>query len=243
MKSTLTIITALLFISCSSQSRFSTVKRGEVYVSGFNEYETRARVVVVDSGLAPQYLVDEYMCRDIAHASFYPGLQTDHPHGTNLVSIIQEDMDTDKYCITVVRLGMVGRGLDQVTEGIELATKLRNTKIINLSLQGVQYRHDEYQIIKQAIKKQRIYFNVAAGNYGLDLDKMCSIYPACLAKRLERDSDKSLRKYFTVVGAQAEYSNVGEVVDVFLNGQPLGTPSMQGTSQATALYTNMMVRK
>lgn len=241
MKLTLLLISTLL-TSCSS-TNFTTYQDGDYYYSGFRDYEPRKRVVVIDSGLEPQYLVDNYMCRDISQISLEEDKRVKNTHGTSIISIIKEDMNTDDYCITSVRMKVSERG--DITETKDLvirALDLSNVYAVNMSYIISEYNHLEYQAIRYSVYSG-VRFSVAAGNEKVDLDKACLFYPACYGKLLDKESLKYRRAHFKVIGAKAGYTNYGSVVDIYLNGGYMGTPSMRGTSSATAQYTNMLVRK
>lgn len=259
----LALLTLMALIGCSVEQGPSVQKpliktlkietdSGFLYGTGYHQSESRERVIVLDDGIYQEFLSSPYMCKDVALLSFQFGTSQAGAHGTNLISIISEGLDTDKYCVTAFRLNTDKDVLLNTVQSLKAAIKVPKTKIINMSIQSFGYKHEQYKVIKQAIEEKQIYFNVAAGNYRLNLDTACVIYPACYAKLLERESNMrdtglwnpaNLRKYFKVIGVMAPYSNHGSVIDVFMKGGLMGTPPMQGTSMATALYTNLMVRK
>ena len=241
MKLTLLLILTLL-TSCSS-TNFTTYQDGDYYYSGFKDYESRKRVVVIDSGLQPQYLVDKYMCRDISQISLEEDKRVNNTHGTSVISIIKENMDIEKYCITSVRMRVTsGGGVIEVKDLVLKALDLRNLYAVNMSYIMREYNHQDYLKIQNAVSLG-VRFSVAAGNEKIDLDKACVFYPACYGKLLDKEYLKSRRSLFKVIGAKAGYTNYGSVVDIYLNGGYMGTPSMRGTSSATAEYTNMLIRK
>lgn len=240
---TLLLLTAT---SCSSNTnmQFKTVVDKKMFATGYHQFEPRERVVIIDTGLSPKFMKKDYMCKDIAHVGFTPGLNPGHPHGDNITSIVRKKMDKDKYCISVFQLRNYGRQIMGLGKALEYVTQMDRVYVINLSLIQARYSHRNYNTISNAIYSKGIRFNSAAGNSSLDLDPICVVYPACYSKLLEQESQwYPYRRYFKVIGALADYSNYGNVVDIFLPGGPMGEPSMRGTSMATALYTNMLIRK
>lgn len=242
------ILTLVLFIpllsGCTSPTKepmLMMVQEGVLYMTGFHQHERRARVVVIDTGLNPSLLRADYMCKDVAQLGFDDQLKPDNMHGTNIVSIIQEGMNIEKYCITMIKVDLTNRIVDEFALALKYPRALSNTYTLNLSLVTYGYKHGDYQLIK-SILRSGIKVNAAAGNDGTNLDPMCSIYLACFGKLLERENKLALRANLKIIGAFAPYSNYGDVVDIFLPGGPMGTPPMQGTSMATALYTNILVR-
>jgi hypothetical protein len=140
---------------------------------------------------------------------------------------------------TVLKRGRIS----DIAQAIVYGLTLRNTEIVNISLRKRDFNLIEYKHIKRAIS-DGIRINAAASNEGVSLDAGCIYYPACYGKLISQDLPrKHHRGRFRVIGAQAPWSNYGNVVDIFLDPTPRGIPRMRGTSQATALYTNMLVRK
>lgn len=234
--------------SCS-QARFSTVKKGDLYYSGYQELEFRDRVVIVDTGLRPELLVAEYMCKDVAQISDSRSLVPKELHGTTVTSIVAQDINYKDYCITMIKLDLINKVKNDIPlESYTLINQLHNVKYVNMSYRWPKYNHQDYLEIKKGIESGIIYI-AAAGNERADIGAACTIYPACYARLLEREEDpynskrNYLRSRFKIVGAIANYTNYGSVVDVYLTGTDIGTPPSRGTSMAAAEYTGMMVRK
>ena len=206
---------------------------------GKDNLEYRKRVVVIDSGLNKSDLDKRYMCGDIASIS-PDKVHNDHHkrgHGTNTVSIISKGMDYDKYCITMIRIQKTkGNGyikaIDAGFRSIKYAS--RNLYAINISMRTFVYNYESFKVFKE-LARNGVQINAAASNEGKNIDKKCRIFPACYSKLIKSPN-------FKVIGASQNFSNYGNVVDVFVSGGPRGIPLMQGTSQATALYTSYLVK-
>lgn len=245
------ILAAALITSLTTQAARLKLRyhRNKTFTVGQESFEYRKRVVVIDSGASFGQLNSSYMCRDTAQVSFNESIKPNHPHGENIVSIISNNIDLSEYCITMVKVKpSKGR---EVVKALILVGLLKRAFVVNLSLEHLRFKSITYNIIRNLIMYKGIRFNVAAGNSSKDLDSRCDNYYACYAPLLKAESARSLvyrdsirnpRKYFKVIGARAGYSNRGEVVDRYLYGGLMGNPPMRGTSMATALYTNMMVR-
>lgn len=232
-------VLVLLSSSCS-QIKFKTEKVGDVYYTGYGDYEFRKRVVVVDSGLDTKLLKDDYMCRDFAHLSYEKSLEPSHAHGTMMVNIINKDMNKKKYCITMLKLRSLKEGSYYLNEEFNYLAYNIDADIISLSMEMRSYSLYFHKSLSTIVRDSGTRVNVAAGNSGINLDTACIIYAACYASILRREGINT--RNLKVIGAMAEYSNHGSVVDLFLQVGDEVTNGIAGTSAATALYTNMLVR-
>ena len=237
--------------SCNQKDQqFKTTKQGEFYYTGYGKSENRKRVVIIDSGLSKGFLKADYMCKDVATAHLVsegakPG--DFNPHGDNITSIISKRMNSKKYCITMIG-NYIGEHIisGEISKIYGLLLKLSNVYVVNMSYRWPLFDSRSYLNIIKSIRKG-ITFIAAAGNESRDIGLICNIYPACYAKLLERETQfydnnsNYYRSKFKVIGAQAGYTNYGEVIDAYLDGDVMGFPPMRGTSQATALYTALMV--
>lgn len=213
----------------------------KVFKYGFREEEKRKRIVVIDSGLHKPFLNAKEMCRDVAYLSDVERVgdyRKSNFHGTTVSTIIMSKMNSTKYCITLVSnistTNLTYDGLD-----FTFVNYLDNISIVNITTYNYKYDMQAMRFYRRLSRYRGIKFNVAAGNIdnintkGLDLGVECYLFPACYTKEVRSEN-------FKVIGALAPYSNVGSVVDVFLQGGPLGYPANSGTSMATALYTGLM---
>jgi len=229
------LISLIVFITgCSSYKPIVTIKASNKYnnsfIIGYESYEHRKRVVVVDSGVNLETIKKDFMCKDIAMLAPTKSFKYKTDHGMRMTEIIATQMDKSKYCITMVKLILHPiKGILKVEEGIEDAVNLVNTKVVSISLEGNSYSHKEYKAIKHGVNVKGIKFNIAAGNRRIDLDKTCISYPACISKLINK------KGYIRVIGAQEYYTNYGSIVDIFMFGQ------FGGTSAATAYYTGLIV--
>lgn len=223
---------------------FSTKIKNKLYYSGYHVPEDRKRIVVIDRGLTRDLLEKSQMCKDISQIAL-----NDKPlvnqHGVTVTSIIATNMSTSKYCITMIKSDLnIKVGL--VAE-YRVVNKLPNVALVNMSYRGPKFNYLEYLEIVKAIEK-KVTFIAAAGNESANIDQACVIYPACYARLLERKESSGhfnanyYRSRFKVIGAIAEYTNYGAIVDAYLDGGLMGIPPKQGTSMATALFTGLSAR-
>lgn len=249
MKVLIVMLSMFTVFSCSNVkpiSKFKVKKIGEMYYAGFSQVESRERVVVFDTGIIPSLLQQPAFCKDWASASIYSSLNIQHDHGTKMATIIVKGMDISKYCLSMIKLGANKSGrLFGMEKSLINLSKMPKINIVNMSLQGFKYKHTEYLSILRLLEKG-VKINVAAGNSSADLNLICDTYPACFAKLIEREPPNinRFRSNFKVIGALGDYSNYGsDIVDIYLFGGPWRYAPTVGTPAATALYTNILVRK
>ena len=225
----------LSFVGLNNNVELSEFKSNDFYMKGLNNSETRTRVVIVDSGLAKSYLKAPYMCKDVALMSLMKDLKPSDPHGTNITGLIAKDINVDKYCITMVKIDINPGGAENIPLTLtKLSQAVSKIGVINMSLNYPAYSHEGAKALQQLVRRG-VKIVVAAGNQSLNLDVACVIYPACYSKIIKHPN-------FKVIGALAEFSNVGSIVDLFLTGELVGTPPMRGTSMAAGIYSGMLVK-
>ena len=186
------------------------------------------RVVVLDSGFDFKKSNKVSLCED-GHKTFTnrPRPHDNDGHGTNVAGLIDKYAKDSKFCMIIV--DGLATGSDYY-EALKYANSL-NPDIINISGGGYGKVKGEAQTVNKILKKG-IVMVVAAGNNGVDLNKKCSYFPACLDKRI------------VVVGNSSYYSNKGRVVDIKTSGnkkRALGI-TLTGTSQSTAITTGRIIR-
>ncbi len=162
------------------------------------------------------------------------GYDTYH-HGTKMANIIATSANRTGYCLIIYNVNSsILSPLDtrSIVRAIYMATR-EKVKAINMSFTGSRPNRGEHRALWRA-NKRGIKLFVAAGNKQINLNKQCSVYPACY-KFLSR---------MTVLGAldrfghRASYSNYGR----FLTWYPGRLQRTDGTSASTAFATGMFVR-
>jgi subtilisin family serine protease len=163
------------------------------------------------------------------------GINDVHGHGTNVAGIVSTNLDANKHCLLILKFfHSIGTPIDttyMLIQALQAAIEA-NVDIINISASGEKRSNTEEIFVGRALDKG-IAVVVAAGNDSRDLDKKCNIFPACYDRRI------------IVVGGTNKTSNYGKVVDVIENGinvTGFGV-TLTGSSQATALHTNKLVKK
>jgi hypothetical protein len=206
-----------------------------------NANDTRFSVLILDTGLD---LNDPYfkpfLCRS-GHADLTgKGLQDRHGHGTNIAGLILRGIDPKRVCIKVVKYFNKN---DTVEEREQVVSKIMDRLseldyyMLNFSGNGTQPLPSEERNLKIALKRGA-YVVVAAGNESLDLNKNCNSYPACYTSLSKFEgfqvvTDKDLQA--ANKGGPAKYNEIGR-------GQCYKDICLNGTSQATAVHTNRLLK-
>jgi subtilisin family serine protease len=206
--------------------------------------ETRIRIAVVDSGLLMSKEIAPYVCLD-GHKDFtMTGLGDRHGHGTNVSHLIAKSIDPKKYCLVIVK--WYDPKAPPILSGLFLTAATEyaahsGAQYINISAGGGAKYQRERNAIEYAVE-HGVRVVVAAGNEGVDMSPSCPFFPACYP--IHSNS-------FYVVGAlekdgkKAWFSNYGGPVNAWAPGtnQEGGGIVMSGTSQATAVYTGLLVAR
>ncbi len=206
--------------------------------------DTRKKIVVVDSGLNHSFGTDLFLCDD-GHRDFTDsGLKDYQGHGTNIANIIVNGLNPSKYCIVIVKwvnpVGSIKGNSDTLIRALKYILYLDNVEYVNLSLSGGIELLNEYIAIKNLLNNN-IIVAAAAGNDLLNLSDGCIIFPACY---------KFYNSNFHVVanyhlGRPSRMSNYGGPVTDTADGFNItaGGYTMSGTSQATAVFLNTLIKR
>ena len=200
---------------------FSTICQGKT-----------VKIAVIDTGFDFKKSKSVKLCKS-GHKDFTgTGIHDLNGHGTNVAGLIAKGNVNVDYCLVIVK------GLGGIFPFASSIAALRYVKhldvdMINLSYGGLSTSVEERRHIKDILGKG-IKVVAAAGNEDIDLNKECSYFPACYDKRI------------IVVGNYGTNTNYGNKhVDVVINGnkkRALGI-TLSGTSQSTAVYTGMLLKK
>lgn len=233
-----------------------------VSVVSFASDDVRKKIVVVDTPISDAQLTQPYMCKDgsismdkTRSSHFGPNEQNVVRHGENVVGLIGSRIDTTKYCILHIAFYFKQDQENYIPLYLGALLKIeeyRNVVGINLSLaasknvKGSYLKEESYILRAFAISGVKII--TAAGNSHEELTKKkCFVYPACTKKRLSSAAaDRfyivgSNTFYMNSDGSPHEFSNFSYDLDIELeNGVNQGVPAMNGTSQATAIFTGKL---
>jgi hypothetical protein len=205
--------------------------------------ENRDRIIIIDSGASKEQSRKPYMCKNGTLTAFDNDNGIDeHGHGTNIISLISPSVNEKTTCIISIKIFKTSKlnksypNGSQYISALAAAAKFK-PKFVNISMVGSPFL-EEMKYFMQILLNGGI-VTVAAGNEHKDLDKNCFAYPACLKNKLP----KYLSSRFNVVTSFTSNGNYGGPVNVYLDGSKKGTPSMTGSSQATAIYTSVLVSK
>ena len=195
--------------------------------------DQRQRINVLDNGITKAGVKKfaKALCKD-GHSK--NALNEEGKHGTNVISIIANKLNTKKFCIEIHNV--LGKGTTMKDEFRALFASF-DAKFINMSFAGDQPSKTEKQMIKVLLKKN-IHIFVAAGNQNKNLDKSPT-YPASYGFKTKK---------YHVVGSSTKtwygkkFSNFGSVVTEKQPGTKIGWPLMTGTSQSTPNALNKFIR-
>lgn len=194
--------------------------------------ENRLRIAVLDTGISKRQFNEKYMCKDMPYFSIRSKGLDWHGHGTNIVGLIGERINTKKYCITIYAFGVNPK----LSETNYYLSEMLNHGVVgvNLSIQGEDYDMTEGDTIKK-LTDSHIKVFVASGNSKFNLNIKCNTYPAC--------HKLSNRKLIVIGSTDRRYSNYGRIVDKYIDGTKKGYPVMSGTSMSTAIATGLHFSK
>jgi len=197
------------------------------------EVDTRKVIAVMDTGISYEQHHKKYMCSTLGITLMGVDLLDRNGHGTNVVGLIGDQIDTKKYCIIIVKT----EG-DEYLEGLNVITQVSNVVAVNLSWasSGIPSYLDRIELSYLKILEQsKVIIVAAAGNDHIELKPGCTVYPACHKPRIS---------IMHVIGNNtSSSSNYGPLVDMWIDGTNVGTPARTGTSQSAAIYTGTLFKK
>jgi len=236
MKNLIVILAFIMFISYAIQkSSPPMIVEPETATYTGKVPEFRLRIAVMDTGLSPFQLEKPYMCKDKPFVNDENIAQFDkNGHGTNVVGLIGNAIDSTKYCITSYGIHNWG-SIESYNNMLEKIGH-DNPHAINLSWADEGYSAVEYGLLKEYSDKG-IIIAVAAGNKAQHMtEDSCDMWPACHALKI--------KKNFYVIGSpNKRYSNYGDFVYAYYPGDKQGFPPHTGTSQSAANFTGKLFSK
>lgn len=196
----------------------------------------KERVAVLDTG-HNSFFHSSYLC-DSGHKDFTgTGIHDTHGHGSNVISLIGPKLRKDQCIVTLKVFGSLSympshSPLEIIVRALRYV-KEQKFEYVNMSMSGVEYSGAELALLLDIVKQSKVV--VAAGNENLNFDfAPCVIYPACYPIH---------HPNFFVVGAyDVTRSNRGRRIKHWAAGFNQGSPTMTGTSQATANFTARLLR-
>jgi subtilisin family serine protease len=220
----------IMSIPLLTQKAYSKVLNGKL-----------VRVAVIDTGI-DFTKVKAKICKDGLIDLTRKGIKDTNGHGSNIVSIIADDLKDIPYCLIIFNYYIGGDESGNFLRSRAafewLAINPNKVDIINMSGGGYGSNYAEESSIKKLLD-DGVVIVAAAGNNATNLDKSCDFYPACYDKRIivvgNGEPEKNLL-YKT--------SNYGKIVDVIVNGINIcgGGSCLTGTSQSTARITNWAIK-
>jgi hypothetical protein len=223
MKNILILILFILIVDTCADKEASGAK---------NPTEKRLRIAVVDTGISTRQIKEKYMCKDMSYFSISTSGRDWSGHGSNVVGLIGEKINTDKYCITIYSFNK-NTLLRETNYYLSVMIKHRVVGV-NLSIAASGYDKKEEESLRRLTDKNVKVF-IASGNNRLNLDIVCNVYPAC--------HKKSNKKLQVIGSTDKRYSNYGKIVDRYIDGTDKGKPVLSGTSMSTAIATGLHFSK
>jgi len=199
--------------------------------------EDRIKIGIIDSGISIVQAENPILCRN-GLKSFVPDSSgyDSHGHGTNIFGLVSSGLDSKKYCIVSYKVwnyDITARQSLQYTIKALKQANIDGLSYLNISMSGGGYEHKEFLELEKITHKTMVI--VASGNENRDLDNICDIYPACYGTILSKN-------FYSVGAIDTESSNYGSIVTCYTKGLQMGTPVLSGTSQATAYFTNFLIK-
>lgn len=204
--------------------------------------ENRIQISIVDTGINLTPALAPYLCSEGHKDLTGRGLQDTVGHGTTMAFLIAQSISPATHCLVIIKwLDYGDEGpINRFSDGL-IQAAYSKAKYMNVSAGGRGFSRLEDMALRYAVD-QGMRVIVAAGNDGLDLNKDCSIYPACFMTESPN--------FYTVGalspnGERAEFSNYGDIVDMWELGIIEGVDGalMFGTSPATAVATGKIAAR
>lgn len=215
------LILLSLLISCNSNAR-------------------QIKIAIIDTGL-PTFKTDAKLCPKGAYDLTDTDMVDRISHGTNIIGIISENLNKSNvdYCIYDIKI------YDKASSDTPFLTHLiaylyvyyLDVDIVNYSSSGSVESPPEDVLIKGLIDRG-VKFVAAAGNDNKDLDKQCSVWPACIPGVISVGN-------LNLDGHRHKTSNYGKIVKKWHLGSNVCYNHVceTGTSQSTAFETVEQAKK
>lgn len=206
--------------------------------------DTRLRIGVVDTGIQWSIPIAPFLCEEGHKDLMGSGLWDYRQHGTNISWIITKDLDPTKVCLVIIKWIDCGAGEPfKIAEALEYAVT-QHLSYLNLSLGGEGSESRERKAMDKLFE-QHVVISIAAGNNGMPITKEhCNYYPACYPT--SNGGEKHVVGNLDESGWRAAgSSNYGDAVTDWAVGTHVngGGIIMSGTSQATAVVTNRLIKQ
>lgn len=202
--------------------------------------ERKIRIAILDTGVGVNREISRFLCDSGYQDLTGEGIRDMEGHGTNIAGLITKDLDPDKYCIIIIKWWHTKKVHFNTLAPAIMRAVIDKADYINMSLTGPVSIPEEMEAINRALILG-IKVVVAAGNEGTDLGLICDTYPACYP---------IIHKNFYIVenindnGVRYNGSNYGGPVNAYAKGVGVtaGGYTMTGTSQATAVFLNSLLK-
>lgn len=213
-----------------------------IFIAALYAEAKTLRVAILDTGIN-MYLQNKLPVCEVQDVTGY-GITDTHGHGSHIAAIVADRAGNTKYCLVIVKFFDKSMSKEQTSfYSIKGLKWVLNNKIdiLNYSGGGIYPMKEERELITKLLDSGVI-INAAAGNESTELNDKDGFYPASYDKRINvvGSLDKS--------GKKLDSSNWGDPVkfwrlgEISIETSPEVYSYMQGTSQATAVFTGEMIR-
>lgn len=207
-----------------------------------NARESRVKVGIVDTGVTWTRELQPFLCES-GHKDFTKtGIEDHIGHGSNITALITRGLDPNKVCVVILK--WYDEANNNSPETLEAALSYAqhlHLQYINLSLSGPFMLPIKHWLLDGLLLlgTQEI---IAAGNENSNLDENCNAFPACYPNTTR--TEKHVVGSVSPDGKRSYFSNYGSVVTDWEHGEKVfaGGVVESGTSQATAIYTNKLIK-
>jgi subtilisin family serine protease len=200
------------------------------------------RVAIIDTGINPYLMHTLKLCPNSSIDLTGTNIFDNNGHGSHIASTVAFNAQDADYCLIIIKYYDHGFTSTGITRGIEFAIK-QKADMINISAGGESPIEEERQVVAKALKLG-IIINAAAGNYGQDLSKDHTFYPASYDKRINVIGNMSLE--YTIHDT-SNYDSKHDKITCWEIGSQVAEVGrkkyvfMVGTSQSTAVYTGKLI--
>lgn len=213
-------------------------------IFAFNACPKMIKVAVIDTGFGYDGRGKEAKLCKNGHKDFTVPNSPDsvpldvHSHGTNVVGLIEQSLNSVNYCIVIIKYHHISAGwknLESTIKAFNYASEIK-ADYVNYSSGGEDSSAPEKIAVERYLNGGGTLIT-AAGNDGKELGKNGTYYPAMYDRRIIAvgNLNADMTRHTT--------SNYGKLVtrwEVGQNKTAYGI-TMSGTSQATAITTGKII--
>ena len=198
------------------------------------------KVMIIDSGVSLSHTELLIHAKDPKNEYDY-----DDPigHGTHIAGLVVKNTCLKIELISCRYINSSTNASISVSNSCLKRALEEKIDYINYSSGGQDFNLEEYNLFKKIISSG-IKVIVSAGNERVDLSKNCNYYPACYripGMTIVGSKNNGKKAYYSNYGLkEMKWEEGTDIISTLPQGQ---WGKMSGTSQATAIRTNRLLRK